>query len=103
MNQRSFFKSLALIGAAASVSPQIFLPRFEPVRWRAPILFKREPGLEYKVFYFDMPAMFDQRILDNCVPMDGWQECLTGKWPVKFHLDEPGKLAVMCQREVCRY
>lgn len=34
MNRRGFFKSLALIGAAASVSPHIFIPKFEPVKWK---------------------------------------------------------------------
>ena len=36
MQLRSFFKSVALFGAgAAVVGPQIFIPKFEPVRWRA--------------------------------------------------------------------
>jgi hypothetical protein len=34
MNRRGFFKSLALLAGAASVSPQIFIPKFEPVRWK---------------------------------------------------------------------
>ena len=33
MNKRSFFKSLAIIGAA-TVAPGIFIPKFEPVRWK---------------------------------------------------------------------
>jgi hypothetical protein len=34
MNRRGFFKSLALVAGAASLSPQIFIPKFEPVRWK---------------------------------------------------------------------
>lgn len=32
-NRRSFFKSLALLGAAAGC-PGLFLPKLEPVRWK---------------------------------------------------------------------
>jgi len=35
VNQRSFFKSLALLGAAAVGWPGVFVPKFEPVRWKA--------------------------------------------------------------------
>ena len=34
MNRRSFFRSLALLSSAAVAAPNIFLPKFEPVRWR---------------------------------------------------------------------
>jgi len=33
-NRRSFFKSLALISGAAVGCPGIFIPKFEPVRWK---------------------------------------------------------------------
>lgn len=33
-NRRSFFKSLALLGAAAASCPGIFIPKFEPVKWK---------------------------------------------------------------------
>lgn len=32
--RRSFFRSLGLLAGAASVSPTIFIPKFEPVRWK---------------------------------------------------------------------
>jgi len=32
-DRRGFFKSLALIGAAAVGCPGIFIPKFEPVKW----------------------------------------------------------------------
>jgi hypothetical protein len=34
-SRRSFFKSLALLGAAAVGCPGIFIPKFEPVKWKA--------------------------------------------------------------------
>lgn len=34
MNRRNFFRSLAALAGAASVSPTIFIPKFEPVRWK---------------------------------------------------------------------
>jgi hypothetical protein len=33
--RRNFFHSLTLMAGAASVSPQIFIPRFEPVKWKS--------------------------------------------------------------------
>lgn len=33
-NRRSFFKSLALLASGAAVAPGIFVPKFEPVRWK---------------------------------------------------------------------
>ena len=34
MNRRGFFSRLALVATAASVSPHIFIPKFDPVRWK---------------------------------------------------------------------
>jgi hypothetical protein len=34
MNRRSFFSKFGLLAAAASVSPTIFIPKFEPVKWK---------------------------------------------------------------------
>jgi len=34
MNRRGFFTRLGLLAGAASVSPTIFLPRFEAVHWK---------------------------------------------------------------------
>lgn len=33
-SRRSFFRSLGLLAGAASVSPLVFVPKFEPVRWK---------------------------------------------------------------------
>lgn len=34
MNRRGFFRSVAALVGAASVSPTIFIPKFEPVHWK---------------------------------------------------------------------
>ena len=34
MNRRSFFNTIARVAAAASLSPTIFIPKFEPVKWK---------------------------------------------------------------------
>jgi hypothetical protein len=39
--RRSFFRSLALLSGAAVGCPGIFIPKFEPVRWRV-----INPGLQ---------------------------------------------------------
>lgn len=33
-SRRSFLKSVALIASAASVCPNVFVPKFEPVKWK---------------------------------------------------------------------
>jgi hypothetical protein len=34
MHRRNFFRSLALLAGATSVCPNIFIPKFEPVKWK---------------------------------------------------------------------
>lgn len=34
MNRRGFFKAFSVLGAAASLSPMVFVPKFEPVHWK---------------------------------------------------------------------
>ena len=34
MNRRGFLNTIARVAAAASLSPTIFIPKFEPVRWK---------------------------------------------------------------------
>lgn len=36
MNRRGFFRSVAALVGAASVSPAIFIPKFESVHWKPP-------------------------------------------------------------------
>lgn len=52
-NRRGFFRSLAALVGAASVSPTIFLPKFEPVKWkRGPEPFPFNPNDFYGVWQF---------------------------------------------------
>lgn len=77
MNRRSFFTSLGAIVAAAA-APSIFLPKFEPVRWKPPLIFKRavvNPAYEtarYEFFYIDEPMLVDRLIFN---PKE-----FTGRW-----------------------
>jgi hypothetical protein len=34
MKRRNFFNSLAAFAGVASLSPQVFIPKFEPVQWK---------------------------------------------------------------------
>lgn len=80
MNQRSFFKSLVLIGAAASLSPQIFIPKFEPVRWKVSQAAPR--GLyycEFKFVFLDQPGIYDDIILYERVGPGDEFKLLTGR------------------------
>src|SRR5262245_8894826 len=55
-SRRSFFKSLALIGAGAVAAPGIFIPKFEPVHWKV----ARPPmrhGLYYAEFRYTILPM----------------------------------------------
>lgn len=59
-NRRNFFKSLAMLTGAASLSPQIFIPKFEPVRW------KRNPAwmtAQYECVFIDCPPLYDEGVL----------------------------------------
>ena len=63
MNRRSFFSSLAAFAGAASLSPNIFIPKFEPVKWKVRT-WRRNPGwfvAQYKCF-IDMPPGYGQMI-----------------------------------------
>lgn len=85
MNRRSFFTSLGAIVAAAA-APSIFLPKFEPVRWKPPLIFKRavpNPAYEtarYELYFIDEPMLVDRLIFN---PKE-----FTGRW--KFHLPVRG-------------
>lgn len=67
-DRRSFFRSLAILGAAAAGCPWIFVPKFEPVRWK-PVRCKQTWRLnpnyitaEYEVYFYNSPALFDKAI-----------------------------------------
>jgi len=50
--RRSFFRSIAALTGAASVSPLIFLPKFEPVRCRNVHRFQFDPRNYYGTWQF---------------------------------------------------
>lgn len=66
MNRRSFFQSLAVIGAAVA-APSLFLPRLEKVKWKkARGVYVPNPAYQtapFEVFFIDMPPLFDEAIL----------------------------------------
>ena len=68
MNRRSFFRSLALVGAAASLSPDIFIPKFEPVKWK---VIAPPHGLffaEFKYYIRPMEPIYDEIIFHKREP-----------------------------------
>lgn len=60
MNRRSFFRSLTLIGSAASLSPNIFIPKFEPVKWKL-----TTPDLSFNSRDFTGKWYFTMEMLKN--------------------------------------
>jgi len=69
VNRRSFFQSLATIGAACS-APGIFLPKFEPVRWKVfrPARAVVNPlwiNAPYEICFTGIPLVIEPLILAN--------------------------------------
>jgi len=56
--RRNFFRSLAALAGAASISPQIFIPKFEPVRWKvaAPLPYIVEDLKEFR--FWETPSQY---------------------------------------------
>jgi len=81
-NRRSFFRSLALIGSAAAGCPGLFIPKFEPVKWKRSIspesiVNPQWEYADYKVYFIENDAVFDHRILigeppNICNPGNVW-------------------------------
>ncbi len=68
-NRRSFFKSLSLIGSAAIGCPGIFIPKFEPIRWKRIVDPRSIPNpdwinAEFTTMLNDRVAVFDEKILE---------------------------------------
>jgi len=63
MNTRSFFKSLALLAAGAAVAPGIFVPKFEPVRWK--VLTPQIHGCTFEQYLIDQTPIYDALILSE--------------------------------------
>lgn len=68
MNRRGFFSRFAVLAAAASLSPTVFIPKFEPVRWKVKRYTKAVINPDwvtarYQFYYVDMPMIVDRAIL----------------------------------------
>lgn len=71
MNRRSFFSSLAALAGAASLSPNIFIPKFEPVKWKVPRKWIRNPDwvmAEYRMIIYSGQPYYDKMILHRREP-----------------------------------
>ena len=77
MNKRNFFRSLALIAGAASISPQIFIPIFEPVRWK--------PARKYAVINPDWETAHYELDFRG----------LHGKWNFKYSVIPPARFVLV--------
>ena len=74
--RRSFFKSLAILSAAAAGCPGVFIPKFEPVKWKRII---QPRGLYFVEFHYaikDFEKTFEQVIFYK---RDGTQEIIKDK------------------------
>jgi hypothetical protein len=82
MNRRGFFKSLALIASAASLSPTIFIPKFEPVRWRRSLVQPYE-FVWFKSFesFGHSVAVYDRILLASVKPTETWLTMLDQSRP----------------------
>jgi hypothetical protein len=73
VNRRGFFKSFGVLAAAASLSPTIFIPKFEPVRWKVIRMGSENPrwGItEFEVFIINQAPIFDDAILEDMKRID---------------------------------
>lgn len=63
MNRRSFFNSLAAFAGAASLSPHIFIPKFEPVKWKGtkPLILDPKAFFGEWAFVGDYYSKMEQR------------------------------------------
>lgn len=94
MNRRSFLgKSLAVLAGAVSLSPDIFIPKFEAVRWKQPrkLVLVENPlyqKAEYELFIQCEPnqvRMFKRGFkLNDCVPIARCSLNLDGQFERQF-------------------
>jgi len=62
-NRRGFFKSLGLIAAGSAGFPGIFIPKFEPVKWKVARPKHGWMRAEFRYYILQQPAQYDQVIL----------------------------------------
>lgn len=66
MNRRSFFSSIAAFAGAASLSPNIFIPKFEPVKWKAIVPPPKFLSCSaFTQFFIDQAPVYDKSILKD--------------------------------------
>jgi hypothetical protein len=77
MNRRGFFSSLAAIVGGVSISPLIFIPKFEPVRWKI----IKPAGVscaQFTQFLVDMQPQYDEAIIRDMKETDPWLTHIDG-------------------------
>jgi hypothetical protein len=58
MNRRHFFRSVAALDGAASLSPTIFIPKFEPVPWKRSRQFKPQLNPEWVNARYEVALLY---------------------------------------------
>lgn len=76
MNRRYFFKSLATVAGATSVAPLIFIPKFEPVRWKRSAL--TQQMLDEATAAFDAPVPGTDKSVMSILFWGTWQWKVVG-------------------------
>jgi hypothetical protein len=79
MNRRRFFTKFGLLASAASMSPTIFIPKFEPVRWKRGWSFQ---SCDFTFSYIDMAGVWDLRMVKARMKSD------EPFWAVKIVVDQ---------------
>jgi hypothetical protein len=75
-SRRSFFKKFGVLIGAASLSPTLFIPKFEPVKWKVmsePVRWLIVPNPEYFVAKYEWGIMTAQGLADVGWPVR-WNE-----------------------------
>ena len=79
MNRRTFFKSVSTLLSVASLSPQIFIPKFEPVHFK--VISRIVPNPAYINAAYELVAR----------EMSGYWSYDLRKTPVRVDLSDPRK------------
>jgi hypothetical protein len=68
MNRRSFFSSVGALIGAASLSPNIFIPKLDPVKWKVGKRITNPEwfAAQYECYFIDAPPVYDERIFHRC-------------------------------------
>ena len=71
MNRRSFFSTLAKVGAGLLVAPSLYLPKSEGFRWKRTQWVENPlwTDCEWEIRFIDMAPMFDSAIIEDTRPV----------------------------------